>query len=235
MGFHNRRRLAAAGLSILCLMAIPSAISTADDSTILEELLRHRAENAVLKARLALSKEPLPYMILDLPLREVRLELQGVTLTKFPLRRVVLNRLAREISVDTTRISFCEVPFVLQQEKWFEEVPTLALKDSAAVASSPDTTGALAERIRTARVLAMLTFERNLVIGLHGNIPPESRGERWRLSLKTFWRSMKKGTAEWALRRERRESLLVEIEMEPALVRSLAPNLTDGTKLVLLF
>lgn len=200
-----------------------------------DEYIRMRAIHSVLVARLNLSKQSDAYLVLDLPEREVRLELQGVTLTRVPAREIEMNRLAKEISRDTTRIGFCEVPFVLQQDRWFEEIPTIAVKDTAAVMSTPDTTGALAERIRTAPVLALLRFERNFVLALNGELPPTGRVERWKKSLRTLWRSYRPHTAEAALRQERRKSVLVEFDMEPALVRSLAPNLTKGTKLVLRF
>ncbi len=231
------RILSAVVLILIALGAVPSTAQ--EDAPSRDELygeyVRLRAVNAVLVARLALSKQEEPYLILDIPEKEVRLELQGVTLTSVPAREIELNRLAREISRDTTRIGFCEVPFVLQQDRWFEEVPTLAAKDTAAVMSSPDTTGALAERIRTAPVLALLRFERNLVLALRGEIPPASRLERWKVSLRRFWRSLRSSTAEGALRVERRRSILIEFDMEPAQVRSIAPNLTKGTKIVLRF
>jgi hypothetical protein len=231
------RPLVTAGLLLLLLTSlVPCVIAGAPSQSELEsDYVRLRAMNAVLRARLSLANETLPYLILDLPEREIRLELKGVSLTKVPVHKIALNRLAAEISGDTTRIAFCEVPFVLQQDHWYEAVPTMALKDSAAVMSRPDTTGALVQRIRTTPVLSLLHFERNLVVALDGHIPPESGTERWKAKLRELWRSMKDGTPENALRKRRNESVLIELEMDPAQVRSLAPNLTEGTKLVLLF
>lgn len=236
---RGRDRRIAGAVALLVLVACVSAATAQEvrpsKDDLYQEYVHMRAINAVLLARLNLSKQSDAYLILDLPEREVRLELQGVTLTRVPAREIKLNRLAREISRDTTRIAFCEVPFVLQHDKWFEEIPTLAAKDTAAVMSAPDTTGALAERIRTAPVMALLQFERNLVLVLKGEIPPTGRLERWKNSLRSAWRSLRPQTAEASLREERRRSVLIEFDMEPALVRSLAPNLTKGTKLVLRF
>lgn len=202
---------------------------------IYSEYVRQRAVNAVLRARLTLSKEALPYLILDLPEQEMRLELQGVILSRFPARKVRLNHLAKEISRDTTRIAFCEVPFELQHDRWFEKAKTLALKDTSAVMSSPDTTGALAEAIRTSPILALLRFDRNLAVALNGDVPPESLWERVKKKVRSWWNLYRKGTPEGSLRVQRRDTVSIELEMEPAEIRSLAPNLTEGTRLVLRF
>lgn len=238
MGGRLRRSSITAGLLVLayCVSALAAiAAEPPNREATQDELIHLRAVNALLRARLSLSNESVPYLILDIPEREVRLELKGVALTKVPIRKITTNRLAAEIASDTTRIGFCEVPFVLQMDHWYEEVPTMALKDSAAVMSKPDTTGALVQRIRTAPVLSMLRFERNLAVALDGFIPIESRTERWKAQVRAFWRSMKEGTPERELRRLRKEAVLIEVDMEPAQVRSLAPTLTKGTKLVLRF
>jgi len=214
----------------------PSCAARAQGAENLDaEYVRLRAVNAVLKARLSLSQQTEPYLILDLPGREVGLELQGVTLTRVPVRKVSVNRLAAEIADDTAGIGFCEVPFVLGEDRWFEEVPTLAVKDTAAIMSHPDTTGALVERIRTTPVLSLLRFDRNLVVALNGYIQPTSRIEGWKRSLRLLWRSLKSKTPEGILQSRRGDSVLLELELEPAQVRSLAPNLTHGTKMVLRF
>jgi hypothetical protein len=189
----------------------------------------------MLRARLSLGKQTEPYLILDLPAREIRLELQGVSLVKVPVRKVDLNRLASGVSRDTTHIGFCEVPFVLQRDQWFEEVRTLALKDSSAVMSRPDTTGTLVQQIRTAAVLSILHFDRNLVLALDGNIPPPSRIERWKKWFRELRESFRPETPEGQLAREKRRSVMLRLDMEPASVRTLAPNLTVGTKLILRF
>lgn len=199
------------------------------------EYIRLRAVNAVLKARLSLAKEPDPYLILDIPEREVRLELQGVPLARVPVRKVVLNDLAREISRDTTRIAFCELPFVLKTERWFEPIPTLASKDSAAVMSQPDTTGVLLQRMKTVPILSVSRFERNLAVAMNGFVPSPSSWERFKERIRGFVRSFKEGTPESAIRMVRKENILVELEMEPLEVRSFAPNVKEGTKLVLRF
>lgn len=214
----------------------PAAPASFESSgNLYEDYIRLRTMNAVLKARLALSKQNDPYLILDLPERTLRLELKGVTLTTVPIKRVELSRLAREVPADTTRLGFCEVPFVLQKDQWFEEVPTLALKDTTAVRDRPDTTGTLTRQIRNAGILSVLEFERNLVVALDGHIPPESRWERWKLRARALWLSYKPDTPEGKLRDYRKRSILIFLEMEPAQVRSFAPNLTAGTKMVLRF
>ncbi len=238
MGGRLLRSSIVAGLLILIFRASVAPAFAAEPvgrESIEDEYVRLRAMNSVLRARLSLSNDSVPYLILDVPEREVRLELKGVALTKVPTRKIVMNRLAAEISGDTTRIGFCEVPFVLEMDHWYEETPTMALKDSAAVMSKPDTTGALAQRIRTAPVLSVLRFERNLVVALNGFVPVESRTERWKAKARAWWRSMKEGTQEAKMRALRNKSVLLEVEMEPAQVRSLAPTLTKGTKLVLRF
>lgn len=189
----------------------------------------------MLRARLSLGKQNEPYVILDLPALEVRLELQGVSLVKVPIRKIDLNRLASGISRDTTHIGFCEVPFVLKRDQWFEDVPTLALKDSSAVMSRPDTTGTLVNQIRTASVLSILHFDRNLVVALDGNIPPPSRIDRWKDRFRKWRLSFSPRTPEGQLAQERRRTVMLRLEMEPASVRTLAPNLTTGTKLILRF
>ncbi len=200
-----------------------------------DEYLRLRAENAMLHAILGLGKQTEPYLILDVPAHEMRLELQGVSLIRVPIQRVALNRLASGVSRDTTHIGFCEVPFVLQREQWFEPVKTLALKDSSAVMNRPDTTGTLAHQIQTADILSILHFDRNLVLALDGSIPPPSRIERWKKWFREFRDSFRPETPQGQLARERRRSVLLKLQMEPASVRTIAPNLTAGTKLVLRF
>jgi hypothetical protein len=205
------------------------------DSELESAYIRERAKNAVYRARLSLSKQDEPYLILDIPEREVRLELQGVTVTRVPVRQARLNRLAQGIARDTTRIAFCEVPFVMEDDRWFEDVPTLALKDSAAVLERPDTTGALVERIRTTPILSLLRFDRNLVVAFNGCLEPTSMSDRFRNWAKRFWDRLRPKSAEASLLRQRREAILVELRLEPATVRSLAPSLAEGTKLVLRF
>jgi len=200
-----------------------------------DEYLQLRAANAVLKARLSLSKQNDPYLILDIPEKTLRLELKGVMLTTVPIKKITLGRLARGIPGDTTRLDFCEVPFVLQKDQWFEEVPTLALKDTTAIRDRPDTTGTLTRQIRNASILALLEFERNLVVALDGHIPLPSRWERWKGEVRALWRSFRSGTPEAQLREYRKRSILIYLDLEPAQVRSFAPNLTAGTKLVLRF
>ena len=207
----------------------------AGSASIRAEYDRLRAANAVLRARLSLAKLEEPYLILNVPEKEVRLELQGVVLTRSPIRELRLNRRAQRVSRDTTRIAFCEVPFVLRNDHWYEDTPTLALKDSAAVMSRPDTTGRLVEQIRQARVLALLGFDRDLAIAIDGQIPPTSLRGRLRGWLEDVWPPLRSGSGGSPLQAMRRKEVLVELHMDPGLVRSLAPNLQQGTRLVLQF
>ena len=233
--------LGALALVVLGSFAPPAAFAATQDAQpvqsedVRREYLRLRAENAMLRARLSLSRQTDPYLILDLPAREIRLELQGITLTRVQIRKVEINRLARGVSRDTTHIRFCEVPFVLQKDQWFEEVRTLALKDSSAVMSRPDTTGTLVQQIRTAAVLSLLRFDRNLAVVLDGNIPPTSRVERWKKWFHNWRQSFEENTPQWLLAHDRRQSVMLRLDMEPVAVRTLAPNLTAGTKLILRF
>ena len=56
---------------------------------------------------------------------------------------------------------------------------TLALKDTSAVRSRPDTTGALMQKIRLSPVTALLSYDRKLTLVLDGK-PPRTRWERLR-------------------------------------------------------
>lgn len=229
-------------VSVACLIFLliigcsdGSDIGTLSSSELREEYNRLRAVNAVLRARVSLSKHNEPYLIVDLPEREVRLELQGMVLTRAPIDGVKLNRQAKSISRDTTRVAFCETPFVLEEEGWYEHARTLALKDSTAVMSSPDTTGKLTEKVRKARVISLLHFDRNLVVALNGRHRPSSIFARLGGWFSSVWHLVRPGSGEWPLRKVRREKILVELRMEPGMVRTLAPNLREGTRLVLLF
>ncbi|MDM7914069.1 MAG: hypothetical protein ACE15D_01150 [Candidatus Eisenbacteria bacterium] len=200
-----------------------------------EEYFRLRTANAVLRARLALSKQDIPYLILDVPQKEIRLEMQGVPLTRVPFREIEYNGASKELIADTSRIAFSEVPFVLQRDTWWEEIPLLAVKDSAAIASRADTTWTRINQVKTVPVVATLRFDRNLVVVLDGWIPPDSWWKRTRRNLDAFVRSFRSGTIENQLRQLRKEAILIELEMDPGYVRTLAPNLTADTKIVLRF
>jgi hypothetical protein len=199
------------------------------------ELDRLRFANAVLRTRLAVAADDEPYVVLDLPERELRLEFRGLVLSRSVIAKVKLNRRARRISGDTTRIGFCRLPFHLRQEGWYEDVPTLALKDSTVVMSQPDTTGLLAEQIHRARILGLLRFDRDLAVALTGRSPPASVAGHVKTWLLNALRPLWPGSGVWQLRTARREAILLELMMDPVLVRSLAPSLKDGTRLVLEF
>jgi hypothetical protein len=200
-----------------------------------EEVVDLRAKQAALRARLELSGEQDPYLILDLARRELRLELQGVTLVRHPVREIALSRRARRISTDTTRIAFCETPFTLERDRWYERARTLALKDSTVIGSRPDTTGRLAERIVRSRILALLDFDRDLVVAAHGTRPPHNLFDHFAASLRSIWLLFTSGSGEgWRLWK-RGKDVFIELRMEPAAVRSLAPNVSAGTRLIVLF
>lgn len=206
------------------------------DSTDLRRALDSlRATNAVLHARLAVAQENEPYLVLDIPERELRLEFCGLVLNRSEIRGVKFNRRARRISRDTTRVGFCRIPFRLRDEGWYEDATTLALKDSTVVMSRPDTTGRVAEQIQKARVLALLRFDRELVVALHGQYRPTSLPGHLKAWLAGALRPLLPGSGLWQLRTMKREAILVELKMDPGLVRSFAPNLEDETQLVLRF
>jgi hypothetical protein len=233
-------RKAWTSLCLVLLVSVACSDRTQEEqpsrpADLIVEYDRLRADNAVLRARLSLRKLDVPYLVLSLPDKEIRLEMSGLVLTRSPIRSVTFNRRAGGISHDTTRIAISEIPFVLQDEYWYEEAPTLALKDSAAVMSRPDTTGQLVEQIRQARVMALLEFDRDLAIALNGQSRPSSIPARLKSWLRGMVRPMRPGSGVWPLRTMQRRSVFVELKMEPAVVRSLAPNLRKGTRLVVQF
>jgi hypothetical protein len=200
-----------------------------------QEYVGEQAVRAVLRARLDLSRQNEPYRILARPQRELRLELGGVTLTRYAIREAGLNRRAKSISRDTTGIEFCEVPFTLGRDRWYEDAQTLALKDTTVIRSRPDTTGKLAEQIHRARVLSLLQFDRDLVLALHGTRAPRSVFDRLIATLRAMGLVIRLDRGEWGRLWQRRGSVFVEVRMEPVDVRSLAPNLGPGTRLILRF
>jgi len=196
-----------------------------------DEYLQLRAANAVLKARLSLSKPKRSIPDPRHPGEDAAAGAEGVMLTTVPIKKITLGRLARGNPGDTTRLDFCEVPFVLQKDQWFEEVPTLALKDTTAIRDRPDTTGTLTRQIRNASILALLEFERNLVSRSMATFPCRPV-ERWKGEVRACG-------AHSGLERRRRScgvrkrSILIYSIWSRRQVRSFAPNLTAGTKLVL--
>jgi hypothetical protein len=230
------------GASIL-LVCLGSVAATAqgialDDGSSARGVIREREqlrdENAALQARLSLSKDVVTYLVADLPLQRLRLELQGVTLTSLPIEEVSLNRHARRLLAGAERVKFLESPFVLGDDRWFELAKTLALKDSSAVRARADTTGTLMQAIRTTPVTAMLTYDRRLTLILEGK-PPRTRWQRLREKITTYLQSWSSGTMEGILKRQSSDELMVTLVMSPADVRSLAPTLVEGNKLILIF
>jgi hypothetical protein len=216
--------------------AIPGSRAEAgpDRSSLQAEYQRLQSENAALRARLSLSKDPNTYLVADLGERKLELELQGVVLTSMPITTVRLNRHAERLLAGDERARFLEAPFVLAEDRWFEISRTLALKDSAAVRSRPDTTGALMEAIRTQPVTALLNYDRRLTVVLDGK-PAMTRWQRFRQRITTWLESWSSGTLAGILRRESADEVMVTLEMSPPEVRSLAPTLLEGTKLILIF
>lgn len=205
-----------------------------DGSSPAAERDRLRAENAAMQARLSLSKDPGTYLVADLQNKTLRLELQGVPLTSLPIQAVRLNWHAERLLAGQERSSLLETPFVLNEDRWFEVSHTLALKDSAAVRTHADTTGALMEAIRTQPVTALLTYDRRLAVVLEGK-PAMTGWERLRDRVKTWLQSWSSNTLPGVLRRESADDVMVTLEMSPPDVRSLAPTLTEGTRLILVF
>jgi hypothetical protein len=203
-------------------------------SALFGERDRLRNEIAALQARLSLSKDSNVYLVADLPGRKISLELQGVTLTSLPVEELLLNRHAKRLLSAGERVKFLETPFVLADERWFELVKTLASKDSSAVRAHADTTGALMEAIRTSPVTAMLTYDRRLTVVLEGK-PPRTRWQHLRERVRRYLESWSSGTLDGVLKRQSTDEVMVTVEMTPADVRSLAPTLQEGTKLILIF
>jgi hypothetical protein len=189
-------------------------------------------ENAALRARLSLARDQSPYIVVDLPRKTMQLELQGVTLTSVPVQEVLLNRHAKRTFASEDEVNLLETPFVLQEDRWFEVGKTLALKDSSAVRSRPDTTGALMQQIRLSPVTALLSYDRELTLVLDGK-PPRTRWERLREKVRNWFRSWSAGTLEGLLRQQSSEEVMVTLVMAPADVRSLAPSMLTGTRLIL--
>jgi hypothetical protein len=205
-----------------------------DRSALQTEYQRLQNENAAMLARLSLSKDPDTYLVADLGEHKIELELQGVVLSSMPITSVRLNRHAERLLAGDERARFLETPFVLAEDRWFEISRTLALKDSAAVRSKPDTTGALMEAIRTQPVTALLNYDRRLTVVLDGQ-PAMTGWQRFRKKITTWLESWSSGTLAGILRRESSDEVMVTFEMSPPDVRSLAPTLLEGTKLILIF
>jgi hypothetical protein len=227
-------RLSLLAILLFSLLSAPAAARAARSSrgALVEERTRLLIENAALRARLSLAKEDSPYIVVDLPRKVMRLELQGVTLTAVPVQEVLLNRHARRTFTSADEVKLLETPFALQEDRWFEPDKTLALKDTSAVRSRPDTTGALMQKIRLSPVTALLSFDRKLTLVLDGK-PPRTRWERLRERARNWFRSWSAGTLEGLLRRQSSEEVMVTLSMTPADVRSMAPSLLAGTRLIL--
>jgi hypothetical protein len=216
------------------LLSAPAAARAAGSTraALVEERTRLLIENAALRARLSLARDDSPYIVVDLPRKIMQLELQGVTLTAVPVQEVLLNRHARRTFTSADEVKLLETPFALQEDRWFEVGKTLALKDTSAVRSRPDTTGALMQQIRLSPVTALLSYDRKLTLVLDGK-PPRTRWERLRERARNWFRSWSAETLEGLLRRQSTEEVMVTLVMAPADVRSMAPSLLSGTRLIL--
>jgi hypothetical protein len=221
---------------VICLfLLLPAAAAAQEEgrSRLVETRGQLLIENAALRARLSLSQESASYLVADLPRGRLELELQGVNLTSVPIEKVILNRHARRVLRGPDRVKLLEVPFTLQDQRWFEVAKTLALKDTSAVRSRPDTTGALMQAIRTTPVTAMLNYDRRLTVVLQGK-PPRTRWERLRERVQEWFRSWSAATVEGVLRRQSTDEVMITLTMAPSDVRSLAPTLIQGTRLILI-
>jgi hypothetical protein len=200
---------------------------------LIEERSQLLLENAALRARLTLSSDASAYLVADLAHDHLDLELQGVRLATVPIDRVTLNRHAKRVLHGPDRVKLLEVPFTLVDQRWFEPTKTLALKDTAAVRSRPDTTGALMQAIRTTSVTAMLGYDRRLTLVLDGE-PPRSHWARLRQKIQQWFRSWSATTVEGILRRQSSDEVMITLQMSPSDVRSLNPTLIQGTRLILI-
>ena len=79
----------------LLIAPVAARAAGSDRTALVEERTRLLIENAALRARLSLAREESPYIVVDLPRKMMRLELQGVTLVSVPVQEVLLNRHAR--------------------------------------------------------------------------------------------------------------------------------------------
>jgi hypothetical protein len=223
-------------LLLFGLLAGPAPAARAAGSSrsaLEEERTRLLVENAALQARLSMAREDSPYIVVDVARKLMELELQGVTLTSVPVQEVILNRHAKRTFTSADEVKLLDTPFGLQEQRWFDVDKTLALKDSSAVRSRPDTTGALMQKIRLSPVTALLSYDRKLTLVLDGK-PPRTGWERLRERARNWFRSWSAGTLEGLLRRQSSEEVMVTLVMAPADVRSLAPSLLAGTRLILI-
>lgn len=218
---------------LLAQAPVPSRAAGSPRSALVQERARLLVENAALRARLSLSRDQSPYIVVDLSKKALQLELQGVTLTSVPVQEVLLNRHAKRTLAGPDEVKLLETPLSLQEDRWFEVDKTLALKDSTAVRSRPDTTGALMQRIRLSPVTALLSYDRKLTLVLDGK-PPRTRWERLREKARNWFRSWSAGTLEGLLRRQSTEEVMVTLVMAPSDVRSMAPSLLPGTRLIMI-
>jgi len=197
-----------------------------------EERNRLMRENAVMQARVSLSKDNAVYLVADLGSMNLRLELQGVTLASLPIDEVRLNKHAERLLTGDDSVRMLATPFALSGDRWFELNRAVATVDSSSTDSKPDTTGARMELIRTQPVTAMLTYDRRLTMVLEGQ-PPRTRWQKLKDKAKTWLQSWSSGTLAATLRRQSADEVMITLEMAPADVRSLAPTLVDGAKLIL--
>ncbi|MBD3163518.1 MAG: hypothetical protein GF346_13550 [Candidatus Eisenbacteria bacterium] len=211
------------------------AASPEGERDLYDEYVHLQTARSLLEARWSLSRSDHAYLIVDLTGRRLGLELQGVPLAEVPVEQVRLNEAAREALGDTIRFRLIEEPFVVQAEDWVEKVPTLAAKDSAAVLSRPDTTGRLAARIREAAILGVLRCDRGLVLALDGRKRPASLWDHVGSLFGAVGRLLRRDPVRSALDEAGEGSLLIRCRCDPAAVRALAPNLQEGTPVVLRF
>src|SRR5512140_585020 len=105
-----------------CWMPLPAATVSAkegapdDRASLISERNRLQAENAALDARLSLIKDSGTYLVADLTMRRLQLELQGVALASVPIEAVRLNRHAERLLFGGERSSLLATPFVLAED-----------------------------------------------------------------------------------------------------------------------
>ncbi len=185
------------------------------------------AENAALETRLTMSGRSEAYLVADIGERRLELELRGVILASQPVYAVTMNREARNLLLGPARSGDLETPYRLISNDWLESPGILALRDSARV--RPDTTGALKDAIRNSPVTASLEFDRGLTVILEGR-RVDSFFRRFLARTGTRLRSLNSGARRGD---EARRNAEIRLLLSPADIRSLEPNLKDGSRLVL--
>ncbi len=185
------------------------------------------AENAALEARLSMSRRSEAYLVAEIGERRLELELQGVILVSQPVHAVTMNREARDLLSGRDQSGCLRTPYRLLSSEWREPPGILTLRDSARI--RPDTTGALMDAIRRSPVTTNLEFDRELTVILEGR-RTDSFFRRLAARIGMRLRVLNSGASQGD---DAHRSAEIRLLLSPAHIRSLEPNLKEGTRLVL--